>query len=82
MSFVLVLKICSSIQLACSTPMMINTFDNHYDCAINGYATSQKIIKDIGREEVIKDKIVINFTCYENNSYKTSTYSIEKPKQI
>ena len=80
MSFVLVLKICSSIQLACSNPMEIKTFNNHYDCAINGYEISKNIIEDIGREEVIKDKIVINFGCYENNSYKASTSSIKKQK--
>ena len=73
MSYTLVLKICSSIMLACSNPIMINHFDNHYDCAIKGYEVSQEILQDIGRIEVEKDKIVINFQCYADKTNKTTT---------
>mgnify|MGYP003111832982 FL=1 len=53
--------------------MMINHFDNHYDCAIKGYEVSQEILQDIGRIEVEKDKIVINFQCYADKTNKTTT---------
>ena len=65
MDYALVLKICSAVALACSNPFQINSFNNHYDCAIRGYEISKEIIQDIGRAEVQKDKIVINFGCYE-----------------
>ena len=75
MDYALVLKICSAVALACSNPIEINSFNNHYDCAIRGYEISKEIIQDIGRAEVQKDKIVINFGCYENYTNKTTTSS-------
>ena len=58
-------------MLTCSSPMHINTFDNHYDCAIHGYQASQKILQSLGKFEVEKQKIVINFGCYANKINKT-----------
>ena len=58
-------------MLTCSSPMHINTFDNHYDCAIYGYQTSQNILQSLGKLEVEKQKIVINFGCYANKINKT-----------
>ena len=75
MVYALVMKVCSAVALACSNPIEINSFNNHYDCAINGYAVSKKMLQDIGRKGVEKDKIVINFGCYENYINKTSTRS-------
>ena len=71
MSYSLVLKICSSVMLACSNPMYINSFNNHYDCAIRGYEISKDIIQEMGKLEVEKDKIVINFGCHADKTYKT-----------
>ena len=71
MSYTLVLKICSSIMLACSSPMYINSFNNHYDCAIRGYEVSKDILQEMGKLEVEKDKIVINFGCHANKINKT-----------
>ena len=73
MSYSLVLKICSSVMLACSSPMHINDFNNHYDCAIRGYEISKDILQDLGKYEVERDKIVINFGCYANQTNKTTT---------
>jgi hypothetical protein len=75
MVYTLVIKICSAISLSCSSPIEINSFNNHYDCAIKGYAISKEILQDIGRIEVEKDKIVLNFGCYENQANKTSVRS-------
>jgi len=75
MIYVLVMKICSAVALACSNPIEINSFNNHYDCAIKGYEVSKEILQDIGKSGVEKDKIVINFSCYENYTNKTSTRS-------
>ena len=69
--YVLAIKICSAISLSCSSPIEINSFNNHYDCAIKGYEISKEIIQDIGKTEVETDKIVINFGCYENQTNKT-----------
>ena len=73
MSFTLVIKICSSVMLACSNPMVINSFNNHYDCAIKGYEISQEILQDTGRLEVEKDRLVINFHCYADKTNRTTT---------
>jgi|TARA_R100001460_G_scaffold3675_1_gene10924 hypothetical protein len=75
MVYALVMKICSAVALACSNPIEIKSFNNHYDCAINGYDVSKEILQDIGRSGVEKDKIVINFGCYENYTNKTTTSS-------
>ena len=71
MVYTLVIKICSTVALSCSSPIEINSFNNHYDCAIKGYEISKEIIQDIGKTEVETDKIVINFGCYENQTNKT-----------
>jgi hypothetical protein len=75
MVYALVMKICSAVALACSNPIEINSFNNHYDCAINGYEVSREMLQDIGRINVEKDKIVINFGCYENYANKTPAHS-------
>ena len=75
MVYALVMKICSAVALASSNPIEINSFNNHYDCAINGYEVSREMLQDIGRTGVEEDKIVINFGCYENYTNKTSTRS-------
>ena len=73
MTYTLIMKICSTVMLACSNPMVMNNFNNHYDCAINGYEISKEIIEGLGVEEVEKDKIVINFQCHANKTNKTTT---------
>ena len=64
MKFLLSLIICSQVHTTCMAPYVWpETFDNTYDCMINGYEESLSKMEDIGREEVNKHGIYIRFLC-------------------
>ena len=52
MKFILVLHLCSMITNKCIDPHIPGyQFTNHYDCAIAGYAISQKTLKLLVEDE-------------------------------
>jgi hypothetical protein len=38
-------------------------FNNHYECAHEGYTLSADIIKNLGKERVNADRIYLSFAC-------------------
>ena len=38
-------------------------FDNHYDCAYQGYTLSADIIKNLGEKQVNADRMYLSFSC-------------------
>ena len=75
MKFILVLHLCSMITSKCIDPHIPGyQFTNHYDCAIAGYAISQKTLKllvedeNYGLERINKEKLAIKFECRPLNA--------------
>ena len=64
MKFMLVLTLCSSIYNSCMKPVAVEeVFDNHYDCAYQGYTLSADIIKNLGEKQVNADRMYLSFSC-------------------
>ena len=60
MKFILILYMCSMNTGACLPPY---EFEDAYECSIAGYEESARKLKEIGPEEVNKNRISITFSC-------------------
>jgi len=70
MKFILVITMCSSLQQSCMPPVQVKeVFNSHYECAYQGYTTSAEIIKNLGEEQVNKDKMYLSFACKQTDSF-------------
>ena len=64
MKYLLIIQICSSITQTCTEPSVFNTlYSSYYNCATGGFINSMNVIKEIGEQEVNKNKIFISFKC-------------------
>jgi len=72
--------ICSATSGTCLPPFRLDNFyKDGYDCMLDGYKMSLQKTEEIGREEINKHKIYINFGCNEDHSNKTpASYIIIK----
>ena len=43
-------------------------YNSHFDCASGGFLRGLTVIRELGEEEVNKDKIYVNFMCQFNQS--------------
>jgi len=68
MKFLLVLQICSVIVQQCTQPVEIGRYKDHFDCATAGFINAMGAIREIGVEEVNKNKLLVNFSCKEQES--------------
>ena len=68
MKFVLVLQICSVITQQCTEPVQIGRYKDHFDCATAGFINAMGAIREIGSEEVNKNKLLVNFSCKEQEN--------------
>ena len=63
MGYLLALHICSATLMSCGKPVVFPAENNHYNCTRSGYIYSINLLKELGEEEVNKNKIFITFTC-------------------
>jgi hypothetical protein len=68
MKFLLVIQICSVITQQCTQPVEVGRYKDHYDCATAGFINAMGAIREIGPEEVNKNKLLVNFSCKEQES--------------
>jgi hypothetical protein len=68
MKFVLVIQICSVIAQQCTGSYEIGRYKDHFDCATAGFINAMGTIREIGVEEVNKNKLLVNFSCQEQES--------------
>ena len=68
MKFVLVIQICSIIAQQCTGSYEIGRYKDHYDCATAGFINAMSTIREIGPEEVNANKLLVNFSCKEQES--------------
>ena len=68
MKFILLLTMCSYSTGVCLPPYEWPIkFKDSYDCSIAGYEEGVRKLKEIGPEEVNKNKLSITFSCAEIN---------------
>ena len=63
MKFLLVMQICSAINLQCLPDVVIGSYDSHYDCATVGYLNAMSSLQKMGPDMINKDRIIIRFSC-------------------
>ena len=64
MKFILILYMCSMSSGACLPPYEWPVqFEDAYECSIAGYEESARKLKEIGPEEVNKNRLSITFSC-------------------
>jgi hypothetical protein len=64
MKFILLLTMCSYTTGTCLPPYEWPVkFDDSYSCSIAGYEEGARKLKEIGPEEVNKNKLSITFSC-------------------
>jgi len=64
MKYLLIMQVCSSIAQTCTKPVELYPMHNsYYDCATVGYIRGLNVVRELGEEEVNKQKIVIKFGC-------------------
>jgi len=68
MKFVLIIQICSVIAQQCTGSYEIGRYKDHFDCATAGFINAMGTIREIGVEEVNKNKLLVNFSCQEQES--------------
>jgi hypothetical protein len=73
MKIALFMIMCSGIANQCLEPYKLNTHDTFYNCMINGYEEAIRKTKEIGNEEINKNKIYIKFVCAPDTEAKKGT---------
>ena len=68
MKFLLVMQICSAINLQCLPDVVIGGYDSHYDCAPVGYLNAMSSLQKMGPDMINKDRIIIRFSCNPTES--------------
>jgi hypothetical protein len=68
MKFILVIQICSIIAQQCTGSYEIGRYKDHYDCATAGFINAMGTIREIGPDEVNQNKLLVNFSCQEQES--------------
>ena len=68
MKFLLVIQICSVIAQQCTQPVEVGRYKDHFDCATAGFINAMGAIREIGVEEVNTNKLLVNFSCKEQES--------------
>ena len=69
MKFILVLQICSAVYQQCSDPYPhFDPYNTFYDCATAGYLNAITINQELGKQEIIKGKIMVSFKCEQITS--------------
>jgi len=67
--FILVLQICSAVYQQCSDPYPnFEPYNTFYDCATAGYLNAITINQELGKQEIIKGKIMVSFKCEQITS--------------
>ena len=68
MKFLLVMQICSAINLQCMPDVVVGSYNSHYEGATVGYLNAMSSVQKMGPEMINKDRIIIRFSCNPTES--------------
>ena len=63
MKFLLIMQVCSAMQMSCMDPMEAGMYTTHFDCATAGYLNAMGLTREVGEHIVNRDRITIKFEC-------------------
>ena len=63
MKFLLIMQVCSAMQMSCMDRMEVGMYKPHFDCATAGYLNAIGLTREVGQVVVDKDRITVKFEC-------------------
>ena len=63
MKFLLIMQVCSAMQMSCMDPMEAGMYTTHFDCATAGYLNAMGLMRELGEDEVNRSQITVQFKC-------------------
>ena len=63
MKFLLIMQVCSALQMSCMDPMEAGEYKTHFDCATAGYLNAMGLMREVGEAEVNRSQITVQFKC-------------------
>ena len=63
MKFLLIMQVCSAMQMSCMDRMEVGMYKTHFDCATAGYLNAIGLTREGGQVVVDKDRITVKFEC-------------------
>ena len=63
MKFLLIMQVCSAMQMSCMDRMEVGMYKTHFDCATAGYLNAMGLMRELGVDEVNRNKITVQFKC-------------------
>ena len=63
MKFLLIMQVCSAMQMSCMERMEVGMYKTHFDCATAGYLNAIGLTREVGQVVVDKDRITVKFEC-------------------
>ena len=63
MKFLLIMQVCSAMQMSCMVRMEVGMYKTHFDCATAGYLNAIGLTREVGQVVVDKDRITVKFEC-------------------
>ena len=52
MKFLLIMQVCSAMQMSCMDPMEAGMYKTHFDCATAGYLNAIGMTRELGQTVV------------------------------
>ena len=63
MKFLLIMQVCSAMQMSCMDRMEVGIYKTHFDCATAGYLNAMGLMRELGEAEVNRSQITVQFKC-------------------
>ena len=63
MKFLLIMQVCSAMQMSCMDRMDAGMYKTHFDCATAGYLNAIGLTREVGQTVVDRDRITVKFEC-------------------
>ncbi len=63
MKFLLIMQVCSAMQMSCMDRMEAGIYKTHFDCATAGYLNAIGLTREVGQTIVDRDRITVKFEC-------------------
>ena len=63
MKFLLIMQVCSAMQMSCMDRMDAGIYKTHFDCATAGYLNAMGLTREVGQTIVDRDRITVKFEC-------------------
>ena len=63
MKFLLIMQVCSAMQMSCMDRMEVGMYKTHFDCATAGYLNAIGLTREVGQTIVDRDRITVKFEC-------------------